>query len=238
MSAGAALSAIENGVTNVAALKGGWAAWNAAGYPVEGAQAATPVPQAAEVGPGASESSLNVEVGPGVMGNPDAPVVMIEYSDYQCAFCGQYIRETMPRIKERYINTGKVWYVYRDFPLDFHPNAQKAAEAARCAGAQDAFWPMHDRLFGSQGEWSGQTGDDVLSTFVAHAEALELDVDVFEGCLKSGEQAAQVAQDMEAGVQDGVRGTPSFLINGKLVVGAYPFENFQQIIDAELARQQ
>ena len=238
MSAGAALSAIENGVTNVAALKGGWVAWNAASYPVEGAQAATPMPQAAEVEPGGSASSLRMEVGPGVMGNPDAPVVMIEYSDYQCPYCSQYIRETMPRIKERYIETGKVWYVFRDFPLEFHPNAQEAAEAARCAGAQDAFWQMHDRLFGTQGEWSGQRGEDVLATFVGHAGALGLDVDAFEACLKSGEQAAQVAQDMEAGKQGGVRGTPSFLINGQLVIGAHPFEDFQQIIEAELARQQ
>ncbi len=142
--------------------------------------------------------------------------------------------QTLPKIKSEYIDTGKVRYVFKDFPLAFHANAQMAAEASRCAGAQDAYWPMHDLLFENQSEWSGLGPKEALEAFVGYARGLELDVAAFETCLESRQFAAQIARDAQEGQRAGVRGTPSFLINDQLLAGAYPFEDFQQVIEAEL----
>ncbi len=157
---------------------------------------------------------------------------------------------TVPEIKKNYIDTGKVRYIFKDFPLAFHPNAQKAAEAAHCAGlsgagqaqgAQGAYLAMHDKLFSAQSAWSGLTSPDgdlreVTDTFVGYAKELELDVAAFRTCLESGQFAAQIAQEMQEGQAAGVGGTPSFLINGQLMVGAYPYAEFQKRIEAELAK--
>jgi protein-disulfide isomerase len=142
----------------------------------------------------------------------------------------------MPEIQKAYIDTGKVRYVFKDFPLPLHANAQKAAEATRCAGAQGVYWEMHDQIFQSQAEWSGQGQQEVLDTFVGYAESLDLDAETFRGCLESGQFATQIREDVQEGQQAGVGGTPSFLINGQLVVGALPFENFRQVIEAELSK--
>ena len=142
----------------------------------------------------------------------------------------------MPEIRKAYIDTGKVLYVFKDFPLPFHANAQKAAEATRCAGAQGAYWEMHDQVFQSQSEWSGQGQQEVLDTFVIYAKSLDLDPESFRSCLESGQFAAQIRADLQEGQQAGVGGTPSFLINGQLVVGALPFDSFRQVIEAELSK--
>lgn len=144
----------------------------------------------------------------------------------------------MPQIKENYIDTGKVRYVFKDFPLTFHPHAQKAAEAARCAGAQGAYWEMHDLLFARQREWASQGQPQVLDSFVSYAQELDLDAAAIRSCLDSEQFAPQITQDLKEGQQAGVQGTPSFLINGQLLVGAYPFERFQQMIEAELAKEE
>ncbi len=119
--------------------------------------------------------------------------------------------------------------VYRDFPLGFHKNAQKAAEAAECAGEQDKFWEMHNKLFDN-----GVSGG--VSSFKRFAGELELDTDEFDECLDSGSMAAEVAKDMEDGQAVGISGTPGFVINGQLVSGAQPFAAFEQIIETELAK--
>ncbi len=142
--------------------------------------------------------------------------------------------QTLPRIKESYIDTGKVRYVFKDFPLPSHPNAQAAAEAARCAGAQGTYLEMHAQLYEAQSEWSRQEKAKALNTFVSYAENLGLDAAAFRECLESGQFGEQVRQDAREGQQAGVQGTPSFLINGQLIAGAHPFETFQQIIEAEL----
>jgi protein-disulfide isomerase len=147
------------------------------------------------------------------------------------------VLQTWPQLKEAYIDTGQVYYVFRDFPLPSHSNAHKAAEAARCAGAQGAFWEMRDRLFEGQGEWSQRYPENAYKVFVRYATSLGLDVAVFEECLQSGEFAEQIAGDIQAGQEAGVRGTPSFLINGRLVSGAYPFEDLERVIELELAKQ-
>jgi protein-disulfide isomerase len=146
------------------------------------------------------------------------------------------VLQTLPQIKEKYIDTGEVRYVFKDFPLRSHRNAQKAAEAARCAGAQGAYWMMHQRLFDSQSEWARQSQQQAAEIFVGYADHLGLDSGAFGKCLNSGQFAQQIAQDVGEGKRIGVAGTPTFYIHGRLFSGAYPFETFQRIIEAELEK--
>ena len=162
-----------------------------------------------------------------VKGDPDAPVTIIEFSDFECPFCGRWYSSTLPQIEEQYIKTGKVKLVYRDFPLSFHAQAQIAAEAAECADDQDKFWEMHDKIFENQ---------PLLSEASLKQWAIEIGLDTgeFESCLSSGKHKSEIQNDLNEGQQYGVTGTPGFFVNGKLLVGAQPFSVFQQAIDAEL----
>lgn len=162
-------------------------------------------------------------------GSENAPVTIIEFSDFECPFCGRFFTQTLPQIEENYINDGKVRLVYRDFPLGFHPQAQKAAEAAECADEQGKFWEMHDKLF--EDGVSGGVG-----SFKQYAEDLGLDTAKFNDCLDSGAMASEVQNDMQDGQSAGVSGTPTFFINGQKVVGAQPFSAFENIIDSELLK--
>jgi protein-disulfide isomerase len=166
-------------------------------------------------------------------GEADAPVLMIEYSDYQCPYCGRYTQQTLPRIDEDYIQTGKVRYVFKDFPLSFHAQASLAAQAARCAGDQDAYWEMHDLLFADQEAWAN---DNAATVFSAQADRLGLDVSTFDTCLESGAYADAVQADLEEGMRVGVSGTPAFFVNGQFISGAQPYEVFQEAIEAALSR--
>jgi protein-disulfide isomerase len=131
---------------------------------------------------------------------------------------------------ETYIETGQVQYVFRNFPLySIHPQAQKAAEAAECAGEQGKYWEMHDLLFEGQDQWSGNP--DAVSVFKEMAGELGLDQAGFDACLDDGTYAELVAGDAEEGIASGLSSTPSFLINGMVLAGAQPFEAFQQQID-------
>lgn len=163
-----------------------------------------------------------------IKGDPNAPVTIIEWSDFECPYCARFYEQAYQQIVSEYIDTGKVKLVFRDFPLSFHKNAQKAAEAAECAGEQGSFYAMHDKLFGE-----GVTGG--VTTFKKYAAELGLDTDAFNECLDSDSMAAEVAADMQAGIDNGIRGTPGFLINGELVSGAQPFSAFKTVIDAALA---
>jgi protein-disulfide isomerase len=144
------------------------------------------------------------------------------------------VLQTLSQLEETYIEAGLVRYVVRDFPLPSHPNAVIAAEAARCAGAQGAYWPMHGLLFNQQKQWSPQGPEDVRDSFVGYAADLALDTVAFGECLDTGEFGELVRQDIWEGEQAGVQGTPSFRINGQLIRGAHPFETFQELIEAEL----
>ncbi len=137
---------------------------------------------------------------------------------------------TLPQLTSAYIDAGLVRYVARDFPLSSHPNATIAAGAARCAGAQGAYWTMHHLLFDQQGQWSPQGAQQIVDTFVGYSEELNLDPVSFRECLDSGEFEELIRQDLWEGEQAGVRGTPSFRINGQLIQGAHPFETFQELI--------
>lgn len=162
-----------------------------------------------------------------VKGDPNAPVTIVEWSDFECPFCTRFYTQTLPQIQSEYIDTGKAKFVYRDFPLGFHANAQKAGEAAECAGEQGKFWEMHDKLFED-----GVSGG--VTSFKQYATDLGLNTADFNECLDSGEMAAEVRKDMTDGSAVGISGTPGFIINGQLVSGAQPFSVFQQAIEAGL----
>ena len=159
-------------------------------------------------------------------GPADAPVTIVEFSDFECPFCSRVV-PTLERVKEEYGD--KVRLVFRHFPLSMHPNAPKAAEASMCAHDQGKFWQMHDLMFEEQKQLS-------VVDLKSKAERLELDTEQFNQCLDSDKYADEVQQDMQAGQQAGVTGTPAMFVNGRLVSGAVPFEQIAPVIDSELAR--
>jgi len=165
-----------------------------------------------------------------VLGAANAPVTIVEWSDYQCPYCGRFYLQTFKQLEEKYIKTGKVRFVYRDFPLSFHPFAQKAAEASECARDQGKFWQYQDKIFVNQAQLS-------LENLKVWAKDLGLDTKKFDSCLDSGDKAANVQADFNAGQAAGISGTPGFIINGQLLSGAQPFEAFAQVIDQMLAAQ-
>ena len=162
-----------------------------------------------------------------VRGKDDAPVTIIEFSDYECSYSKRFYTDTLGQLDEQYIKTGKAKLVFRDFPLSFHKNAQKAAEAAECAKEQGKYYQMHDLLF-ENGVHGG------IASFKEYAKELKLNADKFDECLQSGKMAREVQMDLRDGQALGVRGTPAFLINGQLLSGTQPFSKFKQLIEAEL----
>ena len=162
-----------------------------------------------------------------VKGSNDAPVTMIEFSDFECSFCALFYLQTLPQIEENYIQTGKVKFVYRDYPLSFHPHAQTAAEAAECAKEQEKYWEYHDKLYNNINDLDNES-------LKQYAKDLGLDITQFNECLDSGKMASEVEKDFQDGASYGISGTPTFFINGVMVVGAKPYEVFQQVIEQEL----
>ena len=168
------------------------------------------------------------------LGDPNAPVVVIQYSDFQCPYCERYWRETEPRIIENYVDAGKVYYIYRSMGAFIGPESQSSAEAAYCAGDQGKFWEYHDMLYENQaGENQGAFS---LKNLMKFAGALQLDLNQFSDCLDRGKYTEQVEQDQVDAQSSGVQGTPSFLINGTLVAGAQPYQTISSVIDAELEK--
>ena len=171
-------------------------------------------------------------------GEPGAKVALIEFSDYQCPFCGRYTKEVFPQIERDYITTGKVKYVFFDLPLDFHKQAFKAAEAAHCAGEQGQFWEMHDLLFENQSALSPEQ----LSTY---AKRIGLSETTFQQCLDSGRFGADIKKDIADAGSAGISGTPTFLVGimqpgdehvkvVRKLVGAKPYTEFKAAVDSVL----
>ena len=188
----------------------------------------------ATAGTSAAEVVLSVDGAP-AKGEESAKVTLVDFTDYQCPFCGRYIRETYPQIGRDYIQTGKVKYVVRDFPLEsIHPLAFKAAEATHCAGERGKYWAMHDRLFANQRQL-------VRKDLAKHAEALGLDVVVFDQCLDTGTYAPRIRKDMAEGQKLQTTGTPTFFLGltepkgsemkGTRMEGALPYEAFKAAIE-------
>jgi protein-disulfide isomerase len=159
-----------------------------------------------------------------IYGSPDAPVIIVEFSDFQCPYCSR-VNPAMEQIKTTYGD--KVAIVFRDFPLPMHKEAPKAGEAAQCANDQGKFWEYHDKLFANQRALANEN-------LKSYAAELGLDAAAFDSCLDSGKYTAEVEEDKKAGAAVGVAGTPAFFVNGQFLNGARPFDAFKELIDAEL----
>jgi len=159
-------------------------------------------------------------------GPASAPIELVEFSDFQCPFCYR-AHPTVKQVLSTY--SGKIRFVYRNYPLPNHPQARPAAEAAQCANEQGQFWPYHDRLFADQSKLSD-------ADLKASAAALGMDAAKFNACLDSHKYKARVDADLQAGNEAGVNGTPAFFVNGRLLSGAQPFDEFKKVIDEELVR--
>lgn len=165
-----------------------------------------------------------------IKGDENAKVTMIEFSDFECPFCGRFYDETLPQIIKEYIDTGKVKLYYRHYPLSFHPKAVPLALASECANDQDKFWEMHDRIFDNSSTISTITDDQIKQWAVE----LELNAGTFNSCYDAKTHQAKVDEDFADGGAVGVSGTPTFYINGRQLVGAMPFASFKAIFDEEL----
>ena len=159
-------------------------------------------------------------------GPDDAPITIVEFSDFQCPYCQAWYQQTYPQLMAAYPN--QIRFVYRDLPLPMHPEAVPSAEAADCAGEQGAFWQFHDALFSSKYSL-GRAG------YEQYAADLGLDTAAFTTCLDDHRYQAEVQADAADAAKLGLNGTPSFVINGRILIGALPFADFKTIIDEELA---
>ncbi len=190
----------------------------------------------------AQPKMIDLGTGP-FRGNKDALVILLDFSDYQCPFCGRFVRETMPLIDQDYLQSGKIKYVFRDLPLEsIHPLAFKAAEAARCAGEQGRFWEMHDRLYQNQNALD-------VGSLPFHAQALGLNVNEFAQCLNSDKYSSSIRKDISDATNAGIQGTPNFVIAlvdhkdsraptikvWQQIVGAQPYGNFKAALDRAIA---
>lgn len=171
-----------------------------------------------------------------MLGRKDAPVTIIEFSEFQCPYCARFSAGTFPKIRKDYIDSGKVRFVFRDYPLSFHKNALRAAEAAACAADQGMFWEIHDLLFKHQ----DQLTDEDLKRYGKEAGLFMND---FNFCLESGKNAGEIRKDIQDGKRAGVTGTPSFFVGvtrqddrilGTFIKGTKPFSTFKAVIEEKL----
>ncbi|MFH1207099.1 MAG: thioredoxin domain-containing protein [Patescibacteria group bacterium] len=191
------------------------------------AQANTNTAAVANTNTAPVKADIQVKATDNVEGDKNAAVTLVEYSDFECSYCSA-LNTTLEQIMTEY--KGKVKLVYRHFPLtSIHQNAQKAAEAAECAGAQGKFWAMHDKLFANQSALA-------VTNLKTYAKDIGLNTTKFNDCLDNGTTAARVASDQTEGESYGVNGTPATFINGTLVSGALPYASFKTAIDAALAK--
>jgi protein-disulfide isomerase len=202
----------------------GFAAGLTVGYLTWGTSSGQGSPAAAKVA--ATPARLDVPIGTAPIWGPvNAPVTIIEFSDYECPYCKKWDLEIWPQIQKAYPN--QVRLVYKDFPLlQSHPNASPAASAARCANDQGKYWLFHDRIFASNS--LGQPVFDSIAT------QLNLDIAQWKACISAKKYDADIMADYSYGQQLGITGTPTFFINGLPMVGAQPFSAFKQVIDQEL----
>jgi protein-disulfide isomerase len=170
------------------------------------------------------------------LGSADAPVTIIEFTDLQCPYCARFALETWPRLRERYVDTGKVQFVARDLPLSFHPHALPAAIAARCAGDQGGFWEYREALFRGQSRLA-------TAPYAEIARRFGLDVERFDACRADPATLAAVRDDAALATRNGIASTPTFVVGrvvdgqfrGEVIAGAQPIEAFAARIDALLA---
>lgn len=170
-------------------------------------------------------------------GDPNAPVKIVEFSDFGCGHCANFALSTGEIIFEQYVSTGLVQIVYNSVgSMLGHPNSITTIEAAYCAGDQNKFWEFHDLIYANQADLFANINKKIDKTMIAFAESLSMDIDAFKGCLDSNKYDSEIAEDFSEAVQAGVDSTPSFLINGELKIGNIPLVEFQAAIEAELTQ--
>lgn len=185
---------------------------------------------------GCGEDESNLLVSPETdvtysKGNINAKVVITQYSDYECPFCADFVAQILPKIQKEYIESGKVRFVFKDFPIQNHKFAQKASEATYCAGEQDEnlFWQMHVDLYSNQEKLSREDLTEL-------AKKYELNVQAFDSCVDSGKYKNLILRNKIEGKEKGVNATPTFFVNDNKMVGIQPYENIKKIIDSELLK--
>ena len=169
-------------------------------------------------------------------GRADAPLTLLEFTDYQCPYCRRFHTETWPRLQQEFVDRGQLRFIVRDLPLEFHPGAEPAAEAANCAGEQGKFWPMHDALLAGEVQLS-------MPGVLEEGRNLGLDMQFFEACVHRGKYRDLIRRNAELARSLGLNGTPSFVLgrvrdgvlHGQAIKGAEPFEAFADQIRAQLA---
>jgi protein-disulfide isomerase len=167
-------------------------------------------------------------------GADDAPVTVLEVSDFQCPYCRDFWQEVLPVLQEEYIDTGKIRFVFLNLPLPTaHPNAPAAHEFAMCAAMQDRFWPVHDLLFEHQASWARL--EDPSSYFYRLAGMAGLDLTALQACFNAGTIRQLIQEEVQLNVRSGIRSTPSFVIEGGLLIGAQPIDVWRPILDSLVA---
>lgn len=197
--------------------------------PTQSQQTATPTPTQSQ--------STHVEIGHlPTIGEANAKVVVVEFTDFQCPYCKIFLDNTFGKIKDDYIQTGKVRFAVRHFPLSGHTNAQKAGEAVECANEKGKFWDYHNTLFAKQSDWASKSQSDVVNAFADYANDMGMNREEFKICVESGKFASAVTSDLSYGQSKSVSGTPTSFINLQQITGAVDYSEFKSAIEQELAK--
>ena len=196
-------------------------------------------PPAQQPPPAPEPEKVTLKLGPDYsLGRGDSPVVIVEYTDYQCPYCSRFHTGAYPEIRKNFIDTGKARFIKRDLALDFHQNALRAAQAARCAGDQGKFWEMHDILSANPDSLGPEA-------YAKYARDIGLDAGAFKGCIESDRHLADIRGSGQVAAAVGINGTPSFIVGtakgdtleGIMIVGAQPYAVFEKVIKEYLAAQ-
>ncbi len=164
-------------------------------------------------------------------GDPKAPIVIYEVSDFQCPYCRKFWQQTLPQLEQEYIRTGKVRLTFINFPItQLHPNAETAHEFAMCAAQQSRFWSMHDLLYAHQADWSKLR--DPKPYFAALADSARVNRGALKACIAAGQVRAMIGAEAQAAWNGGVKSTPSFVVEGVMLAGAAPIANWRPILDS------
>ena len=166
------------------------------------------------------------------LGNPNAPVKILEFGDFECPQCGRFSTLTEPDLRKNLIETGEVYFTYYDFPLQMHKNTRAASNAAACADEQGKFWQMHDKLFDTQDQWNGEATDDPGKLFAQYADELGMNPTAWQSCFDSRRYQKRISANEAEALRRNVNATPSFIIGNKLYAGALGYDEMKAIVDS------
>ncbi len=172
-----------------------------------------------------------------VLGNPAAPVRILEFADFECPSCARFSILTEADVRKQIVDAGLASFTFFDFPLPQHKNTMVAHNSAACAGEQGKFWEMHDRIFNEQDRWNTEATDDPLSLMKDYAQAIGLSVDKWESCVKSRKYQHKIDANQAEGARRNVNSTPTFIIGDKLFAGSLSYDEFKKYVDEAVAAQ-